>query len=138
MHSHHIRGFWRNKTKLTDLLEPSLQNVEDNDFFCPNIYFWASKANHLLKKHQDTIFELKTIFEEVVILLVCGKDGIAGIGFNELKLILDHEHEEVEWIKVDRTKNSLYGISGSNGKLNFKISKDDFLKKILKDDFINL
>ena len=90
-----------------------------------------------LKKHQDTIFELKTIFEEVIILLVCGKDGVAGIGFNELKLILDDEHEEVEWIKVDRTKNSLYGISGSNGKLNFKISKDDFLKKILKDDFIN-
>lgn len=71
-------------------------------------------------------------------MLVCGKDGIAGIDFNELKLILDDNHEEVEWIRVHRTKNSLYGISGSNGSLNFKVSKDNFLKKILKDNLITV
>jgi len=134
----------RNSTKL--LKVESLKDLYENSAYSINgigVYIKHSEKRltpwrfSFLKKHQDTIFELKTIFEEVVILLVCGKDGIAGIGFNELKLILDDEHEEVEWIKVDRTKNSLYGISGSNGKLNFKISKDDFLKKILKEDFIN-
>lgn len=134
------------RNSIKPLKVESLKDLYENSAYSINgigVYIKHSEKRltpwrfSFLKKHQDTIFELKSIFEEVVVLLVCGKDGIAGINFSELKLILDDNHEEVEWIKVHRTKNSLYGISGSNGKLDFKVSKDDFLKKILKEDFIN-
>ena len=89
------------------------------------------------KSHQDTILELKKIFDDVVVVLVCGKDGICGLDFAELKNVLNDVHEEIEWIKVERRIKTQYAVSGSDGKLSFKITRDNFLKKILKDDYIN-
>ena len=89
------------------------------------------------KNHQDTILELKKIFDEVVVILVCGKDGFVGLDFLELKNILNEVHDEIEWIKIDRRIRTQYSVSGTDGKLGFKITRDNFLKKILKDDYIH-
>lgn len=84
-----------------------------------------------LMKHQDTIKKLKDFYGEVVVVLVCNDDGIVGLSFDELKYILDHNHEDVEWVRVSRSKRSMYQVSGTDGDLNFKIARDDYIKKII-------
>jgi hypothetical protein len=83
------------------------------------------------KKHQDTIRELNDIYGNATLLLICGSDGIVGLTFKELKDILDHNHAEIEWIRVDRTKGKLYRVTGTDGALDFKIGMTDYINKAL-------
>ena len=83
------------------------------------------------KKHQDTIKELKDIYGRAILLLVCNSDGIVGLDFDELKEVLDHNHTEVEWIRVARTKGSLYKVTGSDGTLKLKVGMEDYKNKAL-------
>lgn len=85
------------------------------------------------EEQQDHILDLYKIYERLVVLLICHDDGIVGLTFDELKEILDHEHEEIEWIGIKRRKRELYSVSGSDGKLKYKISHEAFLKKILEE-----
>lgn len=82
------------------------------------------------KRHQEKILEIKKNIGEVFLLLVCHKDGIVVLSFNELKRILDDTHEEVEWISVVRGKREMYAIKGSNGELEFKVGRNDFPNKL--------
>lgn len=82
------------------------------------------------KKHQDSIQQLKNLYGEVIVALVCNDDGIVGLSFSELKSILDHQHEEIEWIRVERSKRSMYQVTGSDGGLDFKVGRDDYIIKI--------
>ena len=84
------------------------------------------------KEHQDEILEMKNRLGEVFLLLVCGEDGIVTLSFMELKKILNETHEPVEWISATRNRNTEYAIKGSDGYLNYKISKNDFPKKIFQ------
>ena len=84
-----------------------------------------------LKEHQDTIKELKDIYGRAILLLVCNSDGIVGLDFDELKEVLDHNHTEVEWIRVARTKGSLYKVTGSDGTLKLKVGMEDYKNKAL-------
>ncbi len=84
-----------------------------------------------LKRHQDQILEMKNRFKKVFIILVCNNDGIVTLSFDEMKIILDHSHEETEWICISRKKREKYSVSGSDGKLKFKIGANDFPRKIL-------
>lgn len=83
------------------------------------------------KKHQDTIKELNDIYGKSVLLLVCNSDGIVGLDFQELKKVLDNNHTEIEWIRVDRTKGKLYKVTGSDGALEFKVGMTDYINKTL-------
>lgn len=83
-----------------------------------------------LRRHQDEIQLIKDQVGQVFLLLVCNDDGIVALSFDELKMILDDVHEEIEWISAKRTKRKMYSVAGSNGKLNFKIGKDDFPSKL--------
>ena len=83
------------------------------------------------KKHQDYISELNNIFDNIVILLVCGRDGVVGLKFDELKQILDSNHEDIEWISVSRRKKEQYKVTGTDGSLAFKVTQDDFIHKAL-------
>jgi len=85
------------------------------------------------KLHQDEILEMTTKLDKVFVLLVCGEDGIVTLNFDELKSILDENHEEVEWISAARNPNREYTIKGSNGGLSHKIGKNDFPKKIFEN-----
>lgn len=86
------------------------------------------------KQHQDYVLELKKIYDEVVTLLICNSDGVVGLNFNELKQILDENHNDTEWIRVDRRKRELYKVTGSDGKLEFKIKQSDFIIKALSNN----
>ena len=84
------------------------------------------------KRHQDEILEMKNKFGEVFLLLVCNKDGVVVLSFDELKCILDESHENVEWVSASRRRGEKYTVCGSNGKLKFKVGIKDFPGKILK------
>lgn len=133
---------------LTELIHESSENINilslddfENSAYVINdhigLYIKYSKKRltpwtfTFLKKHQDTIKNLKDVYGDVVVILVCNDDGVVGLSFDELKIILDQNHEDVEWLRVSRSKRSMYQVSGSDGDLNFKIASDDYLKKIL-------
>ena len=89
------------------------------------------------QEHQDEILEMKNKLGEVFLLLVCGEDGIVALGFSELKKILNEVHEPMEWISVSRNKNTEYTVKGSDGSLEYKISKKDFPRKLFEDQAAN-
>lgn len=84
------------------------------------------------KEHQDEILAMKNKFGEVYTILVCNDDGIVCLNFNELKEILDEQHDVVEWVSVARGPREKYEIKGHDGKLRLKIGNSDFPIKIFK------
>ncbi len=83
------------------------------------------------KRHQDEILRMKNEIGEVFVLLVCNDDGIVGLNFDEVRNLLDEVHEDVEWIRVARSRGQMYAVSGSDGQLGYKAGKDDFASRIL-------
>ena len=83
------------------------------------------------KKHQDTILELRNILDRVMLILICGDDGIVGLSWESLKQVLNDEHEAIEWIRVSRPKGANYRVFGSDGKLNSTITRHHFSDYIL-------
>jgi hypothetical protein len=86
------------------------------------------------KEHQDEIDEIKMSFKDVFLLLVCNDDGIVCLKYDELKQILDDQHEEIEWISASRHKRQMYSVRGSDGKLGFKIGQNDFPEKLFNSE----
>ena len=82
------------------------------------------------KRHQETILEMKKNVGSVYVLLVCNDDGVVVLTFDELKQILDENHEAVAWISATRNRRQMYSIKGSDGKLNVKVGRDEFLEKM--------
>ena len=82
------------------------------------------------KEHQDEIKCMANSLNKVFLLLVCGRDGVLTLSYEELKTILDENHGQMEWIRAIRFKNQEYSVNGSDGELNYKIGKSDFAKKI--------
>tara|TARA_B100000900_G_C20037514_1_gene496590 strand:- start:37 stop:486 length:450 start_codon:yes stop_codon:yes gene_type:complete len=82
------------------------------------------------REHQEEMKIMKDLLKDVYLVLICGKDGIACIEYEELKIVLDEYFEDVEWVSASRLKREQYSIKGSNGKLDFKIADSDFPKKI--------
>ncbi|MCS5707337.1 hypothetical protein CC99x_000315 [Candidatus Berkiella cookevillensis] len=87
------------------------------------------------KRHQDKMLEMKTRFNELLLILVCHHDGIVILNFDEIKQILDNVHEEIEWVSVARTRGKMYTINGSNGKLQLKVARNDFHGKIFTSKY---
>ena len=84
------------------------------------------------KEHQEEMKIMRDLLENIYLVLICGKDGIACIEYEELKQVLDEYYEEVEWVSASRLKREQYSIKGSNGKLDFKIADTDYPKKIFE------
>ena len=84
------------------------------------------------KEHQDEIYQMKKLLKDTFVVFVCQHDGIAALSYKELKNVLNKKHEEVEWAAIKRRTREKYSISGSDGKLKFKIGESDFPNKIFK------
>jgi|SRR5579863_4662518 len=82
------------------------------------------------KRHQEKISEMKQNLGKVFLLLVCNEDGVVVLSFDELKQVLNEIVGETEWISATRNRRQMYSIKGSDGKLSFKVGKDEFLGKI--------
>jgi hypothetical protein len=84
------------------------------------------------KSHQDEIKEMYERLGEVFTALVCRDDGVAVLSFKELKSILDDNHGASEWVSVSRRRHKQYSVSGSDGDLDFKVSRKSCPAKILE------
>ena len=82
------------------------------------------------QRHRDRIMEIQKDVGDVFVLLVCNDDGVVILTFDEFKQVLDETHGGTEWISATRNRRQMYSIKGSNGKLSFKVGKDEFLEKI--------
>ena len=82
------------------------------------------------KNHQDEIKIMSELLNKLYLILVCYDDGIVCLEYNDIKKILNQDHEEYEWISASRLKREQYKIQGSDGKLNFKVADSDFPSKI--------
>ena len=82
------------------------------------------------KEHQDEIAEMRECYGRVFLVLVCNDDGIVCLSYEELKQILDEDHEPVEWVSANRHPREMYAVKGSNGALEFKIGASEFPHKL--------
>jgi hypothetical protein len=81
-------------------------------------------------RHHDKIIEMKKEVGAVFLLLVCNDDGVVVLTFDEFQQILNKADGATEWISATRNRRQMYSIKGSDGKLSFKVGKDDFLCKL--------
>ena len=86
-----------------------------------------------MKEHQEEIDLLKSNFQKVFLVLVCGDDGVVCLTYSELKQLLDNQHDPIEWISATRHKREMYSVKGSNGELDFKIGQSEFPNKLFAD-----
>jgi hypothetical protein len=82
------------------------------------------------KRHHDAIVEMHKNLGEAFLLLVCNDDGVVVLTFDEFKQLLAEDCPAVEWISAARNRRQMYSIKGSDGKLGFKVGKDEFLTKM--------
>ena len=87
------------------------------------------------KIHQEELLLLKQNLDEVFLILVCGEDGFVTLSFEDIKIILNDNHETVEWISAARNPRKEYTVNGSDGSLGRKISKNDFPRKVIESLF---
>lgn len=83
--------------------------------------------------HQDEILGMTKELERVYIALICGKDGVACLSFQELKHLLDTVHDRHEWIRISRRPKEKYAVKGSDGKLLFKIGDNQFPTRLFTE-----
>ena len=84
------------------------------------------------REQQEEILRAKTEYGAVFVALVCGHDGICCLSFDQLKCVLDHVHEDVEWVRVSRRRKESYSVKGADGELRGKISDIDFPRVLLQ------
>ena len=79
------------------------------------------------REHQDEVFELKKNYGQVFLVFVNGDDGIARVDFDRFKQVLDEHHEDQEWVR-HRKPRETYRISGNDGKMENPLPKNSFLR----------
>jgi len=84
--------------------------------------------------HVSELVDLKRQYENVYIVLICNEDGICCLNFEEFKTVIAVENQNYpKWIKATRQKREKYAVTGSDGKLTYKIG-DNCLQISIKDN----
>jgi hypothetical protein len=70
-----------------------------------------------LQEHVDELSSLAETYKPVWVMLVCGVDGVVGVSLEELSSILEFGGTGAAWIRVSRSRNSMYRVGGGRGDL---------------------
>jgi hypothetical protein len=81
-------------------------------------------------KHHNEIEALHKHCLKSFIVLICNNDGIACLCYDEFRQVIDLNHHGTESIRVARPPRSMYSISGTDGKVRFKIGDSDFPRRL--------
>jgi len=74
-------------------------------------------------EHFNKIMVLSNQYPKVYVVFVCNDDGICCISLEEFLInITNIEVNCTKSILISRSKNEQYGVSGTDGKLKYKIS----------------
>lgn len=65
-----------------------------------------------LLENLNELAELSRTSRAVWIFLVCGDDGVVGITLSEFNSIISPSEKGVAWLRVSRSRNSMYRIGG--------------------------
>jgi len=65
----------------------------------------------------DELAELRRSFAPVWVFLICGQDGVVGLSVEELTSIVQPSERGAAWIRVSRSRRSMYRVSGASGEL---------------------
>lgn len=74
-------------------------------------------------EHKRAIEGLSYAYEGLVIALVCGRDGIAAISYNDISTILTLADDKAQAVSVRRRLRRMYSISGPVAELKHRVSK---------------
>lgn len=61
--------------------------------------------------------EFKQTLEPVWVFLVCGQDGVVGLSLQELTSVVQVGEGGSAWVRVTRSRNSMYRVGGALGEL---------------------
>jgi hypothetical protein len=81
--------------------------------------------------HRAELVKMMAAFENVFLLLVCERDGVAVLTGPEIRMVLDTNRKAAQWISIRRGKREQYQVKGSRGLLACKVADSDHPKKIL-------
>ena len=70
-----------------------------------------------LEENVRELAALRVKFSPVWALLVCGIDGVVGLSFEELLSVTRSGSTGAAWIRVSRSRNSMYRVGGAGGDL---------------------
>jgi len=85
-----------------------------------------------INAHIDEIKIMNDEFEFIYIILICCENGICCLNYKEYCTVLSVENRiSPKTITARRKKGEKYTVSGSDGKLKYKIGNSDFPEKIL-------
>jgi len=82
------------------------------------------------ERHHEKIEQMKQELGKVFVVLVCNDDGAVVLTSEEFQQVAGNDGNPGQWISAARNRRQMYLINGSDGKLAFKIGKDDFAEKI--------
>jgi hypothetical protein len=83
------------------------------------------------KLHRDEIKRTYGKLTKLFLALVCNDNGICCLDYSEISTVLSLDNPTFpKWIRVARMKGEKYTVSGSDGRLSYKIGNSDFPKKI--------
>jgi hypothetical protein len=84
------------------------------------------------KRHHEMIMQMNHDLGHVFVVLVCNDDGAVVLAFDEFREVVKSGSTTGQWISAARNRGQMYLIKGSDGKLSFKVGKDEFSEKIFK------
>lgn len=73
-------------------------------------------------EHCVEIRELGATRVDSYVAFVCGTDGVVLITVDALRQLVDLNSRNVQWVRVDRSRRSMYGVHGSSGALPHKLA----------------
>lgn len=86
-----------------------------------------------LAEHLSEIVDIHGQQNALFVVLVCNDDGICCLDYREvMRLILVGNMEQPKWIRITRSPRQKYAVSGSDGRLEYKIGNSDYPRKVLE------
>jgi hypothetical protein len=82
--------------------------------------------------HQEEIASLRAEFDDALVVLVCGFDGVACLSGVEYEKVLDDDPRSGEWIRVARSPRQKYSITGSDERRVCKIADNEYPAKVFR------
>ncbi|MFH1956756.1 MAG: hypothetical protein ABIJ28_03860 [Patescibacteria group bacterium] len=84
-----------------------------------------------IKTHIEEINKAINGFENIFVVLICNTNGICCLNYQEFCAVISVESNDFpKWIKTQRQKGEKYTVTGSDGKLTYKIGNSDFPQKL--------
>ncbi|MGE3424959.1 MAG: hypothetical protein AB7N24_23165 [Dehalococcoidia bacterium] len=80
--------------------------------------------------HLKDLAVLDAAMKQVVIALVCHKDGIVGLSLDEVTFLIGSEVERQVAISTKRRRRELYRVWGPMSEMDKKISDRDFVRRV--------